>query len=92
MSSGVHGTRNTETKSSLTEATYQVSSCKFIENQATSGDIKTTHIAHQCNNVPLPGRDGGKTVYFNGNASGNNISVSGCTFLRNSAELGGGLC
>ena len=62
MSSGVHGTRNTETKSSLTEVTYQLSSCKFIENQATSGDIKTTHIAHQCNNVPLPGRGGGMTV------------------------------
>ena len=31
------------------------------------------------------------TVYFNKNASGNNISISGCTFLRNSAELGGGL-
>ena len=90
-SSGVHGTSNTATEISLPEAQYQLSSCKFIENQATSGDIKTTHIAHHCNNFPLPGRGGGMTVYFNGNASGNNVSVSGCTFFRNSAELGGGL-
>ena len=90
-SSGVHGTRNTATKMSLPEAQYQLSSCKFLENQATSGDVKTTHIAHQCNNAPLPGRGGGITVYFNGNASGNNISISGCTFFRNMAELGGGL-
>ena len=79
-SSGVHGTRNTATKISLPGATYQLSSGKFIDNQATSGDVKMTHIAHQRNNVPLPaGRGGGTTVYFNGNASGNNIFISGST-------------
>ena len=90
-SSGAHGTRKPATETSLSVPVYQLSSCKFFENQATPGDIKTTHIAHHCNNFPLPGRGGGMTVYFNGNASGNNISVSRCMFSRNSAELGGGL-
>ena len=90
----VSGVKNKVKAPSMLKATYHISGCKFLENQATPGNVKTTHISPCCNDgnsFPFLGRGGGMTVYFNENASGNSISISGCTLFRNSAELGGGL-
>ena len=90
----VSGVKNTLKVPSISKATYLISGCKFLENQATPGNVKTTHISPCCsdgNSFPFLGRGGGMTVYFNVNATENNISVCGSQFSRNSAELGGGL-
>ena len=82
-----------ENETENTETTYHVVNCKFLENQAKTGDIKPTHITHHYNhsNYVSFGKGGGMTVYFNGNANWNNIFIHECNFTNNSAELGGGL-
>ena len=85
---GENETKNTETM-------YHIFSCKFLENNATTGDnFKPKHITHHYNhstNYFSFGKGGGMAVYFNGNANWNNIFVYECKFTNNSAELGGGL-
>ena len=73
-------------------ATYLISNCNFLENNAMLGNTTPTYIVHHCNDgwcFPF-GRGGGMAVYFSGNATNNSLSVCGCTFANNSAELSGG--
>ena len=73
-------------------AVYLISNCNFLENNATLGNTTPTYIVHHCNDswcFPF-GRGGGMAVYFSGDATKNSLSVRGCTFANNSAELSGG--
>ena len=85
-STNICGKKSITNGLSMLKATF--SHCKFLENQEMPGHVIITHI---CKYSPLPGRDSRMTVYFFGNASGNNISICGCTFSRKSAKVGGGL-
>ena len=91
--------RTNDTNVYASEATYNVSSCEFQENLSTPGNVNTKVIkyiaSHDCNdmcsNQYVFGNGGGMAVYFNDNASRNNVTVRESNFTRNSAERGGGL-
>ena len=72
---------------------YEFSSCHFVNNSASGGGFKVTHIIHSKNKSDhyVFGRGGGLLVYFKGNASDNNVSLSSCEFEDNQANLGAGL-
>ena len=73
---------------SMLKVTYLLSNCTFLENQEMPGLMI---IVHLCDCFPLLMKGSRMTVYFNGNASGNNVSIYGCMFSRMSTKVGGGL-
>ena len=76
----------------LSDADYTISNCYFTNNTAQLGMryseqfITQEHSIHQSF-----GRGGGMAIYFSGNSSDNNVSLSDCHFDGNRAVFGGGL-
>ena len=76
----------------LSGAEYSINSCYFTNNTAQLGMrykeqfITPEHSIHQSF-----GRGGGMAIYFSGNSSANNVSLSDCHFAGNRAVFGGGL-
>ena len=74
-------------------ANYLFSNCTFVYNKADSIDSTNTSIFL----LPLGrnhiafGRGGGLSMFFNGNASGNRVNITDCSFDNNHALWGGGL-
>ena len=76
----------------LSGAEYLINNCYFTNNTARLGMryseqfITPDHSIHQSF-----GRGGGMAIYFSGNSSDNNVSLSDCHFVGNRAVFGGGL-
>ena len=73
-------------------AEYTFNNCNFTNNTArltlrySTQFITQEHSIHQSF-----GRGGGMAIYFSGNSSNNNVSLSNCHFVGNTAVVGGGL-
>ena len=74
-------------------ATYLFSNCTFVCNKADSIDPTnaSTFILPLGRDHIAFGRGGGLSIFFNGNASSNQVNISGCLFESNHALWGGGL-
>ena len=73
-------------------ATYNFTSCTFIENEAHSlNETNSSFIVpHHKEHVAF-GRGGGLSVFFNADSWNNTFTISGCNFLNNKAEWGAGM-
>ena len=74
-------------------ANYLFSNCTFVYNKADSIDPTnaSTFILPLGRNHIAFGRGGGLSIFFNGNASHNRVSITDCSFDNNRALWGGGL-
>ena len=76
----------------LSGAEYAISSCYFTNNTAQVGMRYSEQFITQERSIHQSfGRGGGMAIYFSGNSSDNNVSLSDCHFDGNRAVFGGGL-
>ena len=75
-----------------TGSTYDFVNSTFSGNEALNGsaNFPTFIIPYACNHDVF-GKGGGLALFFKGNASGNTVRLSNCTFQNNRAVWGGGL-
>jgi hypothetical protein len=72
--------------------TYYIIDCTFINNTATLGPNNTlTYVKRNGPVIRDFGRGGGLSISLKGRASNNSITIEGCYFADNIAEVGGGL-
>ena len=76
----------------LSGAEYSISNCNFTNNTVRLGLIYSEHFITPERSIHQSfGRGGGMAIYFSGNTSDNNVSLSDCHFVGNRAVFGGGL-
>ena len=76
----------------LSGAEYSISNCYFTNNTARLGmEYSEQFITPERSIHQSFGRGGGMAIYFSGNSSDNNVSLSDCHFVGNRAVFGGGL-
>ena len=76
----------------LSGAEYSISNCYFTNNTAQLGTRYSEHFITPERSIHQSfGRGGGMAIYFSGNTSDNNVSLSDCHFVGNRAVFGGGL-
>ena len=76
----------------LSGAEYSISNCYFTNNTALLGmKYSEQFITPERSIHQSFGRGGGMAIYFSGNTSDNNVSLSDCHFVGNRAVFGGGL-
>ena len=81
-----------ECENELSGAEYSISNCNFTNNTARLGLIYSEQFITPERSIHQSfGRGGGMAIYFSGNSSDNNVSLSDCHFDGNRAVFGGGL-
>ena len=76
----------------LSGAEYSISNCYFTNNTARLGMRYSEQFITPERSIHQSfGRGGGMAIYFSGNSSDNNVSLSDCHFVGNRAVFGGGL-
>ena len=76
----------------LSGAEYSINNCYFTNNTARLGmKYSEQFITPERSIHQSFGRGGGMAIFFSGNSSANNVSLSSCNFFGNSAIFGGGL-
>ena len=76
----------------LSGAEYSINNCYFTNNTAHLGmRYSEQFITPERSSHQSFGRGGGMAIYFSGNSSDNNVSLSNCHFVGNRAVFGGGL-
>ena len=82
-----------DTNINVFPAIYTLTSCYFVNNNATNGGFKKTHIikSKTTSDHYVFGNGGGLLVYFKGNANNNTILLSSCEFTENQADIGAGM-
>ena len=76
----------------LSGAEYSISNCNFTNNTALLGMRYSEQFITPERSIHQSfGRGGGMAIYFSGNSSDNNVSLSDCHFVGNRAVFGGGL-
>ena len=74
-----------------TEVSFQFESCLFAGNKATTLNLNSsTFVIPGGPKHMALGRGGGMSLYFKGNTSGCNVSISNSNFTNNTAVWGGG--
>ena len=81
-----------ECEKELSGAVYTINNCYFTNNTAQLGMRYSEQFITQERSIHQSfGRGGGMAIYFSGNSSANNVSLSDCHFVGNRAVFGGGL-
>ena len=76
----------------LSGAEYLINKCYFTNNTARLGMRYSEQFITQERSIHQSfGRGGGMAIFFGGNTSDNNVSLSNCHFAGNRAVFGGGL-
>ena len=70
---------------------YTISDCMFENNTASDISTNTLFIKPQGLDHQAFGRGGGLSIFFKGNATGNNININSSRFMYNNAVWGGGV-
>ena len=76
--------------SSVSNSEYIIKGCVFQRNEAADTSIRFMVLGFRSNHR-APGRGGGLSVFFKGNASNNRFVIENCIFEGNHATYGGGI-
>ncbi len=76
--------------STVSNSEYVIKDCVFRGNKAADSSIRFMVLAFRSNHR-APGRGGGLSVFFKGNALNNRFEIDNCIFEGNQAAYGGGI-